>query len=67
MDFQREKVYLVLFLHNLLLQADSSGSSVDPADTVEHMDVEESAESSHAGKKNQEDSQERSNVPPPNR
>lgn len=44
-----------------------SGSSVDPGDEVEPMDSEESAESSHADKKSQEDSHERSNVPPPKR
>lgn len=51
---------------NLQLQADSSGSSVDPVGAEEPMGVEESAEGSHDGNKSQ-DNQERSNAPPPKR
>lgn len=64
-----EFLYIALCLYNLLLQTDSSGSSVDPEDAGEPMETQGSAESSHADKESQKDIQESkgSIVPPPKR
>lgn len=72
-SFSRRKssifIYVALCLCILLLQADNSGSSVDPEGAGEPMETQESAESSHTDKENQNDSQESkmSTVPPPKR